>query len=87
MDNTYKTNRYKMPFMNITGYTNHGNVFNMAFGVIHDKTRALFEWLLQQYTSFLKELHIPHPNIFLSDFDEKLKGAATVALPDTQQQI
>ncbi|RYO82461.1 hypothetical protein DL764_009603 [Monosporascus ibericus] len=87
MDNTYKTNRYKMPFMNITGYTNHGNVFNMAFGVIHDETRASFEWLLQQYISFLEELNIPHPNIFLSDFDEELKGVAAVALPDTQQQI
>lgn len=87
MDNTYKINRYKLPFMNTTGYTNHGTVFNMAFGVIHDETRESFDWLLQQYQGLLTELDIPSPNVLLSDFDTEFKAAAEVVLQDTQQQI
>lgn len=35
MDNTYKTNRFKMPFLNVTGITSTDSTFNMAFGLLN----------------------------------------------------
>ena len=33
LDNTYKTNRFDMPFLNVTGVTNLHTTFNVAFAM------------------------------------------------------
>lgn len=39
-DNTYKTNRYHMPFFNVTGSTCTGSTYNQCFGVVLNQTRV-----------------------------------------------
>ncbi|KAI2604652.1 hypothetical protein GGR54DRAFT_621442 [Hypoxylon sp. NC1633] len=38
IDNTYKINRFKMPFFSCTGQTSTGSVFNRAFGLTLSET-------------------------------------------------
>ena len=34
MDNTYKTNHFRMPFFNIIGITNTNSTFNIVFALL-----------------------------------------------------
>ena len=47
MDNTYKTNRFRMPFFEVTGVTNLSTNFNVAFGLIDNEREEGYEWLIQ----------------------------------------
>ena len=42
MDNTYKTNRFKMPFLNVTGITSTDSTFNMAFGLLNREDEEVY---------------------------------------------
>ena len=47
MDNTYKTNRFRMPFFKVTSVTNLSINFNVAFGLINNEREEGYEWLIQ----------------------------------------
>jgi len=42
MDNTYKTNRFKMPFLNVTGITNTHSTYNAAFGLLNKEDHEAY---------------------------------------------
>lgn len=42
MDNPYKTNRLKVPLVNVTGVTNITTTFNIAFGVVNLEDEEAF---------------------------------------------
>ncbi|RKK66565.1 hypothetical protein BFJ68_g18585, partial [Fusarium oxysporum] len=44
-DNTYNTNRFKLPLFQATGQTCLGSVFNAAFGLIDNERREGFQFL------------------------------------------
>ena len=50
-DNTYKTNRFGMPFGIFTGVNNYGQSVCFAGVIMSDKTAESFIWT---FTSFLK---------------------------------
>jgi len=45
-DNTYKTNRHSLPFFQVTGVTNTGQSFCVAFGFIDNEREDGFLWLM-----------------------------------------
>jgi hypothetical protein len=42
MDNTYQTNRFKMPFLNVTGVSNTHSTFNVSFGLINKEDQEAY---------------------------------------------
>jgi hypothetical protein len=44
-DNTYNTNRFKLPLFQVTGQTCLGTVFNAAFGLIDNERLGGFQFL------------------------------------------
>jgi hypothetical protein len=46
-DNTYRTNRYRWPLMNVTGVNNVNSTFNVAFALSTAEGTADFEWILR----------------------------------------
>jgi hypothetical protein len=42
MDATYKTNRFRMPFLNVTGVSNISSTFNIAFGVVNSEDEEVY---------------------------------------------
>jgi hypothetical protein len=86
-DNTYKTNRFKMPLFNITGLTNINSIFNAGFGLIYTERREGFTWLVEQVEAIRMEIGAALPKVGITDYDSNLKDALNETFPNMQQQI
>jgi hypothetical protein len=87
MDNTYKTNRFNMPFFQITSINNVGSIYNIAFGLVDNEREDGFSWL----TSQLRELQvrlggISEPDVVVTDSESALKNALHMVYLFAQQQ-
>jgi hypothetical protein len=86
-DNTYNTNRFKLPLFQATGQTCLGTVFNAAFGLIDNERREGFQFLAESISTLLSEHSIQQPAIIITDFDESMKAALNDQFPEIQQQL
>ena len=68
-DNTYKTNRFGMPFGIFTGVNNYGQSVCFAGVIMSDETAESFTWT---FTSFLKMVNNTSPKVFLTDKDQAI---------------
>ncbi|RYP19816.1 hypothetical protein DL766_008344 [Monosporascus sp. MC13-8B] len=69
MDNTYKINRFKMPFFSCTGQTASGSVFNRTFALIGDETYESCKWVLSCMGRLRQKIGDAEPNVIITDFD------------------
>ncbi|KAL0944244.1 mutator-like element [Colletotrichum truncatum] len=54
-DNTYNTNRFKLPLFQATGQTCLGSVFNVAFGLIDNERLEGFQFLSQSILQLINQ--------------------------------
>ena len=87
LNNTYKTNRFKICLFQVTGITDQRSVANFAFGLIGNKRQEGYDWLCNQLDSFRQQLEIPMPDVVVTDKESALKNALERVFPDTQQQL
>jgi hypothetical protein len=87
LDNTYNTNRFKLPLFQVTGQTCLGTVFNAAFGLIDNERREGFQFLAESVSTLLLEHSIRQPAIIITDFDNSMKAALDDQFPRVQQQL
>lgn len=60
MDSTYKTNRYKLPLLEIVGVTSTKLTFSMAFAYMEFERVDNFTWALQKLKGlFMNDDEIP----------------------------
>jgi len=86
-DNTYNTNRFKLPLFQVTGQTCLGTVFNAAFGLIDNERLEGFQFLAKGIGTLLSQNGIRVPDVAVTDFDDQMKKALGIEFPDTQQQL
>lgn len=86
-DNTYNTNRFKLPLFQVTGQTCLGSVFNAAFGLIDNERLEGFRFLASSVRVLLDEHDIRPPDVIITDFDKQMKRALEEAFADAQQQL
>ncbi|KEY71447.1 hypothetical protein S7711_10113 [Stachybotrys chartarum IBT 7711] len=87
LDNTYSTNRFKLPLFQVTGQTCLGTVYNAVFGVIDNERVEGFQFLLDAIRDLAAQYDIRIPDVAITDFDEQMKAAISTTFPDTQQQL
>lgn len=76
LDCTYKTNRYKMPLLNIVGKTCLGTTFNIGLCFLSGESQDDFEWALENGVSKLYHLlDLPIPAVWVTDRDIALINA------------
>ncbi|XP_071739069.1 uncharacterized protein [Rutidosis leptorrhynchoides] len=80
IDATYKTNRYKMPFVKIVGVTSTSKTFCIAFAFIHDETTVRYEWVLNCLKLTLGECMLPR--VIVTDREMALINACRGVFPD-----
>ncbi|EXL39278.1 hypothetical protein FOCG_18111 [Fusarium oxysporum f. sp. radicis-lycopersici 26381] len=61
-DNTYNTNRFKLPLFQATGQTCLGTVFNAAFGLIDNERREGFQFLAESIRQLIGQHSIRQPD-------------------------
>ncbi|KAF6525297.1 hypothetical protein HZS61_011092 [Fusarium oxysporum f. sp. conglutinans] len=81
-DNTYNTNRFKLPLFQATGQTCLGSVFNAAFGLIDNERREGFQFLSESIRQLAEQHSIRRPDVIITDFDEQMKAALNDQFPD-----
>lgn len=86
-DNTYNTNRFKLPLFQATGQTCLGSVYNAAWGVIDNERREGFQFLADSMRQLLEQHSIREPEIIITDFDNSMKAALNDQFPNVQQQL
>jgi hypothetical protein len=86
-DNTYNTNRFKLPLFQVTGQTCLGTVFNAAFGIIDNERLEGFQFLANGVRKLLDRYSIRAPDVVITDFDKQMKQALEFEFPEAQQQL
>jgi hypothetical protein len=79
LDCTYKTNRYRMPLLNVVGMTSFNTTFFSCFVFLKDETEADYEWALTCISKIFNG--IPHPNVIVTDRELALMNAITRVFP------
>ena len=86
-DNTYNTNRFKLPLFQVTGQTCLKSVYNAAFGLIDNERREGFQFLAEGVRLLTERHAIQLPDVVITDYDEQMKAALGHQFPDSQQQL
>ncbi|CAB4405287.1 unnamed protein product [Rhizophagus irregularis] len=76
-NNTYKTNRFQMPFGIFTGVNNYGYSICFADALMIDETEDNFIWV---FTKFLEMVNQHAPLVILTDDDRAMANAYTKVL-------
>ena len=82
MDCTYKTNRYKMPLLVISGQTALHTTFYVAFCFLITETAVDYIWALQQLKEVYSRLEFPDSIILVSDMEKGLILASSIVFPN-----
>jgi len=79
MDNTYKTNKYRLPLLKIVGVTLIGLTFSAAFVLMSSECENNFTWALQRLQGlFFRDVY---PTIIVCDRNLALMNAIKVIFP------
>ncbi|XP_028124692.1 PKS-NRPS hybrid synthetase CHGG_01239-like [Camellia sinensis] len=77
MDCTYKTNKYKMPLLDIIGVS--------SFNILDKEGEEDYVWALQMFSKILGP--IGHPSVIVSDRELALMNAIQVVFPTTKNLL
>jgi len=81
MDSTYKTNKYRLPLVEIAGVTSTRLTFSAAFVLMSTKCENNFTWALQRLRGLFLRADV-YPIVIVSDRDLALMNAIDVVFPE-----
>ena len=87
MDCTYKTNRYKLPLLIISGQTALHTNFYVAFCFMAKEKQVDYEWTLGQLKSLYAQLQLPDPVVVVTDMERGLMNAVRLIFPNTNHLL
>ncbi|KAK9067756.1 hypothetical protein SSX86_011867 [Deinandra increscens subsp. villosa] len=85
IDATYKTNMYKLPFVQMIGVTSTGNSFLIASAFITYEREDNYTWVLERLKEILEGCYMPR--VILTDKDLALVNACGKVFPDASRQL
>ncbi|KAH1250309.1 Protein FAR1-RELATED SEQUENCE 2 [Glycine max] len=81
IDNTYKTNRYRLPLLDFVGVTPTGMTFSAGFAYVEGERVNNLAWALQRFRGlFLKRDALP--GVIVTDKDQALMNAVKDVFPE-----
>lgn len=75
LDSTYKTNRFKMPLLNICGISQQQQPFQIAAVFLDGEKEEQFAWASRCLTDYLSHQQLPQPRVIVTDRDLALINA------------
>jgi hypothetical protein len=81
MDCTYKTNKYKMPLLNINGVTATSNSFYRGFVFLYNKKQDSYNFALQNLSKVYQQLGLLSPITILTNKEAALINACEETFP------
>jgi hypothetical protein len=74
LDCTYKTNRFRMPLLAITGKSGLGATFHVAFVFLGQERQSDYEWALEGLRSLYDSAALGAPETLVTDRDLGFMG-------------
>ena len=87
LDCTYKTNKYKMPLLHITGITGSSKTFSVAFCFLSHETQDYYNWALQCLLTVFESNNIPIPTVFVTDREQALINSLSTTFPTSSHML
>lgn len=84
MDCTYKTNRYRMPMLNIIGLSPNNASFFVGLGFISNEQEESFHFILRGLQKVYTDLNLLGPETVFIDKDNALINALELVFPATK---
>jgi MULE transposase domain len=81
MDCTYKTNRYKMPLLDIVGCNAMNSTFYVGFAFVNNEQEDAYGFILQHLKTSYEHFSLPQLRTVLTDKDNALMNAVKTAFP------
>jgi MULE transposase domain len=72
IDNTYSTNRFDMPLIDIVGINYNNKSFFVAFAFLSDQSEVMHKWALTQLRGLFNSNNIEPPSAISTDCDQGL---------------
>ena len=85
MDCTYKTNRYRMPLLEVVGVTSTDMTFSVGFGFLSSESSNSYTWVLDILKVLLEGW--PTPKVFVTDRELGLLSAIKGVFPDSSSLL
>ena len=82
-DNTYKTNRFGMPFGIFTGVNNYGQSICFVKVIMSNEISESFSWIFNNFLKMVNTL----PKVFLTDEDQAIIKAVDLFLYRMEQSM
>lgn len=87
MDCTYKTNKYKMPLLIISGQTALNTTFYVGFAFMSREKIYDYVWVLTQLKTLYTQLQLPDPIVMPTDMKKDLMIAIRTIFPATNHLL
>lgn len=87
MDCTYKTNRYQMPLLIVSGQTALHTNFYVAFCFMSQETPSDCMWVLSQLKGLYSQLELPDPTVIVIDMERGLMAAIEQTFSNTNHLL
>uniref|UniRef100_K3YLN5 SWIM-type domain-containing protein n=1 Tax=Setaria italica TaxID=4555 RepID=K3YLN5_SETIT len=83
-DNTYRVNRYNLPFVPFIGVNHHRSTVVFGCSILLDETILSYVWLLE---ALLEVMHQKHPKSLITDGDAAMMRAIEIVMPDADHRL
>ena len=87
MDCTYKTNRYRMPMLDIVGIAATGQTFFAGFAFLSDEKQASYEFALQCLREVYSTFSSAGPRTIFTDKEKALLNSIAAVFPETTSSL
>lgn len=81
MDCTYKSNKYRLPLLNVVGTTCLNTTFYAAFGLLLQERIEDFTWFLRILQTLYRRLDLKDPKVIVTDRDSALMAVIREVFP------
>ena len=86
MDTTYKTNKYRLPLLQIVGVTCTCLSFSAGFAFLSSEKEKNFIWTLQNFRGSLLTSHVG-PEVIVCDKDLTLMNVINIVFPKARNLL
>ncbi|KAD6795429.1 hypothetical protein E3N88_06325 [Mikania micrantha] len=85
MDATYKTNQYRLPFIQIVGMTSTHQTFSIAHAFVSKEREENYVWVLEMAKSMLNKCM--EPRVIITDRDLAVMNACRKVFPEVAKYL
>jgi hypothetical protein len=87
LDCTYKTNRFRMPLLNICAVTGNRKTIQVALCFLSGEKGPDYDWAIEKFEEVMNSHEIPEPDTWVTDRELALMNTLDYIFPDSDHLL